>query len=56
LSFQRWALQKNIDEQIERIRFELIREYKLLDSGYSEAEVNEVVDMRPILNCKNWSG
>ncbi len=36
---------KTIDKQIERIRFDLMREYELLDSGYTEAEVNEVIDL-----------
>ncbi|VAW68245.1 hypothetical protein MNBD_GAMMA10-3065, partial [hydrothermal vent metagenome] len=36
---------KNIDKQIERIRFELMQEYELLESGYTQVEVNEVIDL-----------
>lgn len=36
---------KEIDRLIERIRFNLMQEYKLLDSGYTEEEVNEVIDL-----------
>ncbi|VAW69944.1 hypothetical protein MNBD_GAMMA10-3293 [hydrothermal vent metagenome] len=36
---------KSIDKQIERIRFELMQEYELLESGYTQVEVNEVIDL-----------
>ena len=36
---------KAIEKLIERYRFELMQEYKLMASGYTETEVNEVIDM-----------
>ncbi len=36
---------REIDKLIERIRFEMMEEYKLLDSGYTEEEVNAVIDL-----------
>jgi len=34
-----------IEKLIERYRFDLMQEYKLMESGYTEAEVNAVIDL-----------
>ena len=36
---------KEIDRLVERIRFNMMEEYKLLESGYTQQEVNEVIDL-----------
>jgi len=36
---------REIEKLIERYRFELMQEYKLMASGYTEAEVNAVIDL-----------
>ncbi len=36
---------REIEKLVERIRFELMEEYKLLDSGYTQDEVNQIIDM-----------